>query len=122
MDVEYRVLGPLEADIDGHPARLGAPKQRAVLALLLCHPNTVVPSSRLIDGLWGDEAPGSAANLVQGYVSGLRKALGKESVETRGPGYVLRVRSGDLDLERFERLARDGAEALERDAKEAVGE
>jgi DNA-binding SARP family transcriptional activator len=115
VDVVYRVLGPLEADVDGRPARLGAPKQRAVLALLLSHPNTVVPASRLIDGLWGDEAPGSAANLVQGYVSGLRKALGKESVETRGPGYLLRVRSGALDLERFERLARDGAEALERD-------
>ena len=115
MDVEYRLLGPLEADVDGRAARLGAPKQRAVLALLLCHPNTVVPASRLVDGLWGAEAPASAANLVQGYVSGLRKALGKEAIETRGAGYVLHVRSGALDLERFERLAREGADALDRD-------
>ncbi len=86
MRVEYRLLGPLEADVDGRQARLGGPKQRAVLALLLCQPNTVVPASRLIDGLWGDDPPGSAANLVQGYVSGLRKALGKEAIETRGRG------------------------------------
>ena len=70
MRVEYRLLGPLEADVDGRQARLGGPKQRAVLALLLCQPNTVVPASRLIDGLWGDAPPGSAANLVQGCVSG----------------------------------------------------
>ena len=88
MSVEYRVLGPLEVSVDGRPARLGAPKQRATLVLLLCRPNIVVPASRLIDGLWGDYPPGSAANLVQGYVSGLRKTLGKEAIETRGAGYV----------------------------------
>ena len=113
MPVEYRVLGPLEALADGRPLRLGAPKQRATLALLLCRPNTVLPSSRLVDGLWGDEPPGSAANLVQGYVSGLRKALGKEAIETHGAGYVLRVQPGALDLERFEELAHDGSSALE---------
>jgi DNA-binding SARP family transcriptional activator len=115
MSVEYRLLGPLEADVDGRQARLGGPKQRAVLALLLCQPNTVVPVSRLMDGLWGDAPPGSAANLVQGYVSGLRKALGKEAIETRGAAYVLRVSSGALDLQRFERLAYEGSQALERD-------
>ena len=115
MHVEYRLLGPLEADVDGRQARLGGPKQRAVLALLLCQPNTVVPASRLIDGLWGDDPPGSAANLVQGYVSGLRQALGKEAIETRGAAYVLRVSSGALDLQRFERLAYEGSQALEQD-------
>ena len=89
MPVEYRILGPLEAAVDGQPARLGGPKQRAALVLLLCHPNTVVPASRLVDGLWGDDPPGSAANLVQGYVSGLRKALGKEAIDTRGAKVLL---------------------------------
>ena len=113
MPVEYRVLGPLEVSVDGCPIRLGAPKQRATLVLLLCRPNTVVPASRLVDGLWGDDPPGSAGNLVQGYVSGLRKALGKEAIETRGAGYVLRVERGALDLQRFEELAHDGSRALE---------
>jgi len=115
MPVEYRILGPLEAAVDGQPARLGGPKQRAALVLLLCHPNTVVPASRLVDGLWGDDPPGSAANLVQGYVSGLRKALGKEAIETRGAGYLARLEPGALDLQRFERRAHEGSSALERD-------
>ena len=113
MSVEYRVLGPLEVTVDGRPARLGAPKQRATLVLLLCRPNIVVPATRLIDGLWGDDPPGSAANLVQGYVSGLRKAVGKEAIETRGAGYVVRVEPGALDLQRFEELAHHGSRALE---------
>ena len=96
MSVEYRILGPVEASVDGRLARLGAPRQRAALVLLLCQPNTVVPASRLVDGLWGDAPPGSAANLVQGYVSGLRKALGKEAIETRGAGYVVHVATGRI--------------------------
>ena len=120
MQIEFRLLGPLEAFVDGRPARLGPPKQRATLALLLCQPNTVVPAARLIDGLWGDDPPGSAANQVQGYVSGLRKALGKDAIETRGAGYVLHVAGGVLDLQLFENLAAEGSRALERgDAAEA---
>src|SRR4029078_12949244 len=115
MPVEYRILGPLEAAVDGRLARLGGPKQRAALVLLLCHPNTVVPASRLVDGLWGDDPPGSAANLVQGYVSGLRKELGKEAIETRGAGYLARLEPGALDLQRFEQRAHEGSSALERD-------
>jgi len=114
MPVEYRVLGPLEVSVDGRPAPLGAPEQRAMLALLACRPNTLVPAAQLVDGLWGESPPGSAANLVQGYVSGLRKVLGKEAIETQGAGYVLRVEVGVLDLQRFEELAREGSGALER--------
>src|SRR6188508_3628983 len=122
MHVEYRVLGPLEADVDGRAVRLGAPKQRATLALLLCRPNTLVPASRVVDGLWGEDPPASAANLVQGYVSGLRKALGRDAIETRGSGYVIRVAPDALDLQQFERLAHEGSSALERgDAARAAG-
>jgi len=115
MQVVFRLLGPLEADVDGREARLGGPKQRAILALLLCQPSVVVPASRLVDGLWGDDPPATAANLVQGYVSGLRKALGRDAIETRAGGYVVHVEPGALDLERFERLAHEGSQALEHD-------
>jgi len=120
MPVEYRVLGPLEVSVDGRPARLGPPKQRAMLALLVCRANTLVPASQLVDGLWGERPPGSAANLVQGYVSGLRKAIAKEAIETQGAGYVLRVDIGALDLQRFEELAREGSGALERGDADAA--
>ena len=126
MRVDYQMLGPLEASVDGKPVRLGGPKQRALLALLLSQPNSVVPAGRLVDGLWGEDPPPSAANLVQGYVSALRKVLGKEAIETRGAGYVLRVEPEALDLQVFERLARDGSRALERDdptnAADALGQ
>jgi DNA-binding SARP family transcriptional activator len=112
MALAYRVLGPLEALVEGQPVALGPPRQRALLAMLLTQPNGVVPISRLVDTLWGEEPPASAANLVQGVVSGLRKALGREAIETRGAGYAVRVEAEALDLERFERLSHAGGVAL----------
>ena len=109
MHVDYRVLGPLEARGDGRTLDLGGRKQRATLALLLLAPNTLVPVSRIVDGLWHDQPPASASNLVQGYVSGLRKALGRQVIETRGAGYMLHVPAGALDLHEFEVLAGEGA-------------
>jgi len=120
MGVEYRLLGSLEVMVDGRPVRLGPPKQRATLALLLGQSNAPVPATRLVDALWGDDPPGSATNLVQGYVSGLRKALGKEAIETRGAGYALRVAPGALDLQVFEKLAEEGSRALERGEPDAA--
>jgi DNA-binding SARP family transcriptional activator len=87
--IQYRLLGPLEVVVDGRPAKLGGPHQRAVLVALLAQADSVVPSSRLVDELWGENPPPTAANLVQGYISHLRKALGKNAIETHGTGYVL---------------------------------
>jgi DNA-binding SARP family transcriptional activator len=110
--VEFRILGPLEVEDDGRVAPLGGAKQRALLALLLLHANEIVPRDRLIDDIWGDRAPETAATALQGYVSGLRKALGSDRILTRAPGYLLQLDSSEVDLGRFERLAREGREAL----------
>ncbi|HEX7310080.1 MAG TPA: BTAD domain-containing putative transcriptional regulator [Gaiellaceae bacterium] len=83
---------------------LGAPKQRALLATLLVHAGEVLTRDRLIDALWGDEPPASAAQSLQVYVHGLRKALGAGRIETHGTGYRLSLEHGELDLERFRRL------------------
>jgi DNA-binding SARP family transcriptional activator len=112
VTTEYRVLGPVEALVDGRPVRL-APRVRAVLTVLLLRAGEVVPTTSLIDALWGDDPPDTAPNIVQGYVSSIRKALGRGALETRDPGYLLRVDRDALDLHRFERLATDGARALE---------
>ena len=112
MELEFRILGPLEALGDGRPLPLGAPKQRALLAVLLLRANEAVPASRLIDEIWGEEPPETALNILQGLVSDLRRALGRDVVETRGRGYSIRVEQGRLDLHRFERLAEEGIEAL----------
>ena len=76
MSVEFRILGPLEAGVDGSAVQLGGPRQRAVLAILLAQANEVVPVERLIDGVWDEDPPETAANILQGYVSQLRKLLG----------------------------------------------
>ena len=84
---------------------LGPPKQRALLALLLLRAGEVVSIDELVEGLWGPRPPESAQKALHGHVSALRKRLGAERIETRPPGYRLRLAGGDeLDVHRFEQL------------------
>jgi DNA-binding SARP family transcriptional activator len=111
--MEFRILGPLDVVEQGRSLQLGGARQRAVLAVLLTRANEVVSSDRLIDELWADEPPRTATNTLQYYVSQLRKILGADRIQTKAPGYLVRVERGELDLERFERLlARGDAESL----------
>ena len=112
MATAYGLLGPLEAHVDGRPARLGGTRQRAVLAMLVLNAGQVVPADRLIDETWPEEPPDTAANVVQGHVSSLRKELGRDAIQTRDPGYLMRVDAGAIDVARFERLAAEGAALL----------
>ena len=110
--LEFRLLGPLEARREGERVDLGAPKQRAVLALLLLHRGEAVSTERIVDELWGEQPPRAATKSVQVYVSGLRKALGEDSLETRGHGYALNAGSASVDAERFEERLGEGRELL----------
>ena len=102
--MEFRILGPLEVHGELGAQALGAIKPRAVLAVLLLHPNQPVSAERLALALRGEEAPADATRTVQVYVSRLRKALGDaEAIATTPAGYRLRVRPDELDVERFER-------------------
>jgi DNA-binding SARP family transcriptional activator/DNA-binding beta-propeller fold protein YncE len=114
--VEFRILGPLAAVAESGPVGLGPHKQRALLGILLLHPNEVVSVSTLIEAIWGGRPPPSASKLVQVYVSQLRRVLelaGAGGVlNTRPPGYVVTVAPDELDAERFTTLlakARDRA-------------
>src|SRR5215467_1311237 len=110
--MEFRILGSVEVVGDNAPIQLGAPKQRALLASLVLHANTVVSRDRLVDTLWGAEPPRSAVSSLQVYVHGLRKALGGERIERHGTGYRLQLDPAELDLSRFERLVEHAAGAL----------
>ena len=110
---QFRILGAVQALVDGRPAALGAPKQRALLAVLLLHRGGVVSRDRLVDLIWGADPPASAIQSLQVYVHGLRRALGADRIETEGAGYRIRLEDGELDLERFERLVGQGRRALE---------
>jgi predicted ATPase/DNA-binding SARP family transcriptional activator len=82
-----------------------------VLAALLLRANEVVFVDRLLQQVWGDEAPQTAKNTLQVYVSRLRRLVGGR-IATHAQGYELRLEPEDLDLARFERLATAGHDAL----------
>ena len=124
--MDYRILGPLEVAEDDREVELGRGRQRSLLALLLLHANEVVSTERLIDDLWGETPPPTAAKSVQVYVSQLRKGLRNGNAEgpllTRGSGYVIRIEPGELDLHRFERALAEGRQALDAEAPDAAAE
>jgi predicted ATPase/DNA-binding SARP family transcriptional activator len=105
--LDFRILGPLEVIAEGRPLALGGQKQRLLLALLLLEANRVVSTERLIDALWEEKPTETAGKALQVYVSQLRKLVGKERVQTKAPGYLLRVEPEELDLTRFQRLQAD---------------
>ena len=113
MAFEVRLLGSVEALVDGHSLSLGGSKQRSVIAMLALNANATLSGDQLIDGLWGDDPPASAAKNIQRYVSQLRKALGESRAEaeiiTRGHGYELRLPAGAVDALRFEQLVEEAA-------------
>jgi DNA-binding SARP family transcriptional activator len=117
--MEFRLLGSLEV-LDGQRVvRVGGGKRRSLLALLVLHRNEVVSADRLIDALWGESPPPTAAKGLQVHVSQLRKELQPHSgqhngqtLATHSNGYVLHVGPDDLDVERFERALDAGERAL----------
>src|SRR5215213_10754819 len=109
--MDFRILGPTEVRVDGVPLPPAGPKQRALLALLLLNANEPVPHASLVDGLWGEDPPETAAKALQVYVSQLRRMVGRELVLTRPGGYQLVVAPGALDLLRFQRLVAEARES-----------
>ncbi len=114
----FGVLGPLEVWLDGASVRVGGPRQRALLGLLLCHANRVVSRDQLIDELLGDQPPATTDRILRVQVSRLRKALGdvtgsgQPRLQTRPPGYLLHVADGELDVHLFEQQIAAGRQAL----------
>lgn len=107
MPVEIRLLGTVGAAVDGSEVDLGPPQQRALLALLALHRGNRVRVDAIVDALWPDDPPASAAKVVQTYVSRLRKTLGAEAINRVDSGYALAA-GIDVDALRFRELVRAG--------------
>ena len=121
--MNFQILGPLlVTDDDDREIGLGGAKPAALLAILLLHPNEVVSSDRLIEELWDEQPPPTAAKSLQVHVSRLRRALGNGHgpdggpVATRSGGYVLNAEPEQIDSLRFEALVNEGIAALEEGA------
>jgi ABC-type transport system substrate-binding protein/DNA-binding SARP family transcriptional activator len=114
--IDYRLLGPIEASVNGHVLDVGGQKQRALLAVLLLSANEPVSRAVLADRLWGERPPAGAQHTLEVYVSRLRRtlepAVGSPVVLTRPGAYVLQAPGECIDVRRFERLAGEGRRAL----------
>jgi class 3 adenylate cyclase len=113
QEIEFRVLGPLEVLVGGRALELKRRKQRSLLALLLLRAGEVLSTDHLVEELWAGTPPKAAVGSLQNLVSELRKALGRETVLTREPGYLLDVDQDRIDLHQFERLVARAGETEE---------
>lgn len=124
--MQIRLLGTVDVELDDRPLKLAGPKQRAVLSMLALSANSTVSVERLVEGLWGEAPPPTAAKMVQQYVSQLRRLLpvnGAGRIATHGRGYELQVDPAAVDALRFEQLvvhAADGNGARGELAREAL--
>lgn len=113
----FQTLGLLEIRGGGRARAPATPKVTSLLALLLCRANQIVSTAEIMEELWGEHPPRSASATTQTYVYQLRKLLhdldpdgarGGGPLETRPPGYRLRVDDEQLDIRSFEHLAATG--------------
>jgi SARP family transcriptional regulator, regulator of embCAB operon len=105
--LQFGVLGPLQLWAGGTWVQVGAPKQRAVLAMLLMNRNRAVSVDVLIDAVWDQSPVPAARTSIHSYVSNLRRLLASASGDPNRvlasvpPGYQLNVADADCDLGRF---------------------
>ncbi|GAA3733981.1 BTAD domain-containing putative transcriptional regulator [Plantactinospora mayteni] len=115
--MEFRVLGRPDVYYEGESLDIGTPKQRTVLGALLLSTNEALSTERLMDSVWWQPPAAAGANLRL-YLAGLRRVLqvpgegGSRLCTVRAGGYQINVYPGELDLERFDRLADEGERAL----------
>ena len=115
----FSLLGPLEVVDEDRKVPLRAPKHRALLALLLLRRGEPIPVESIAEELWAGEPPATGTKAVRVYVGELRKALGADVVATQGGGYAIPLDGHETDVERFEELAAEGRQLLDRG--DAVG-
>lgn len=109
----YGVLGSLVVHDNGRLVTPTAPKAATVLSILLLRANHVVLAESLMEEIWGETPPSSAASTVQTYIYHLRCSLGRETIDTHPRGYSLSLGDTDCDLFEFRSRVRQGRRLLE---------
>ncbi len=108
MSVEFRLLGAVEARVDGRRLDIGHARRQCVLAALLVDVNHPVPVEQLVDRVWSNQPPSSARKSLISYVSRLRNLFANTAgvAISRGPGgYVVETEALSVDLHRFRHWA-----------------
>jgi DNA-binding SARP family transcriptional activator len=113
-NVQVRLLGPVDVVVDGATCPVPGLRRKTVLAVLAVHGGEVVDAGRLVDFVWGEGAPRTAASTVQGHISYLRRVLGdRAAIIARPPGYFLDIDGEAVDVQVAERLVREGMQAVD---------
>ncbi|MFF9013873.1 BTAD domain-containing putative transcriptional regulator [Streptomyces sp. NPDC014870] len=112
--MRYSVLGPTQVhSADGSPVALGGARLRSLLTALALRADRTVPVGSLVAEVWPDDPPADEIAALQALIGRLRRVLGREAVVSGPGGYRLAAADDDVDARRFERLAAEGAGALE---------
>ncbi len=112
--MQVRLLGPVDVMVDGAPRPVHGLRRKALLAALALHCGEVVSTGRLVDVVWGQNAPSTAVNTLQSHVSYLRHLLAsKAAIRAQPPGYLLDLGEDGTDVQLAERLLRQGQQAAE---------
>ncbi|WP_248958348.1 AfsR/SARP family transcriptional regulator [Sphaerisporangium perillae] len=113
----FRYLGPLEVQADGRRLRIGSPRQRVVLAMLLLASDCVVSVDHLVDAVWGGSPPATGRTQVAICIAALRKMFAAagyhDVIATVSPGYKLVSDGCGIDGVQFSRLVDEGQTALQ---------
>ncbi|MGK5543214.1 BTAD domain-containing putative transcriptional regulator [Streptomyces sp. URMC 127] len=110
--LSFRILGPVQAVVDGTETDIRPPLRAAVLAALLLRQGRRGSTAALVEDVWGDAAPSRAVGALRSHVSSLRGLLepGRAArtparvLVSHDEGYALRLEPGALDLAEFDRL------------------
>jgi DNA-binding SARP family transcriptional activator len=109
-------MGQLRLVDEAGTHSLSARKIEILLTALLIRADQVVSVDSLMKEVWGEILPRRATAGVHVYVSQIRKFLhrpgrGECPVQTRPPGYVLRLGDDELDVHEFDMLMTHGRDA-----------
>lgn len=110
--IGFRILGSVECWDEDERVPLGGPVNERVLVTLLLEPRRVLPVHRLVESVWDEDAPATAAHQVRKAVAELRQRIpgGRDLIVTDGPGYRAAVTPEQLDLLQFTEALRGARE------------
>ncbi|MFF1763783.1 BTAD domain-containing putative transcriptional regulator [Streptomyces sp. NPDC058251] len=116
--LRFKILGPLGVLADDGQVKVGGPRHRTILALLLLNPERTVSVDKLVDAVWGDQPPATARTQVSICIAALRKSFRKagiteEVIVTAHPGYLLRATGHRLDSLEFSALVSSAERAVQ---------
>ncbi|MER0443336.1 AfsR/SARP family transcriptional regulator [Streptomyces sp. Edi4] len=120
--MDIKMLGRLSAELNGVSVVPSAAKPRQILALLALQSGRVVTVPTLMEEIWGEDIPRSAATTLQTYILQLRRKIAaalegdrawqaKDVLVTQHGGYLLEVQPGQMDVQEFDRLYAAGRDA-----------